>query len=477
MQAVSIDKTYLRTSEFPSIWCPGCGHGITAQAAIRAIMDLGWKKDDVYAVSGIGCSARTPAYMDFNSVQTTHGRAIAFATGMKMFRPEKHVILFLGDGDCSAIGGNHLIHAAKRNIDLTVVVMNNYIYGMTGGQCSPTTPQGCRTTTTAYGNIDRQLNICEVAAAAGATFVARSTTYHAAALPALIKQGIANKGFSLIEILGPCPTGFGARNGYKKVTDLYDSLRDLSVPVAKAKDMSKEELKGRIVIGVLKNEPEPEYAEAYEGLLAEIRASGATAELTGIEVAPPKSSRPIERYECCLSGSGGQGLILAGIIFSEAMIRQNKFAVHGQSYGPEARGGASRSDVIVSDKDIDYPEVSSPDLLLAMTQASFDKYSSKVKKGGVVLYDETFVTPSSVPEGVKAFGFPITKTADDTVGEARTANILALGVLTGLLDFVERDSMEQSVMSRVPAKAREINGKAFAIGYEQGVRIAAQIKD
>src|SRR5208283_4929764 len=145
---------YLRTTDFPTIWCPGCGHGIILKATLRAIAELEIDKDDVIAVSGIGCSARTPAYADFNSIQTTHGRALAFATGIKLQRPDKHVILFLGDGDCTAIGGNHLIHAARRNIDLTVILMNNMIYGMTGGQVSPTTPIEMYSSTTPFGNIE-----------------------------------------------------------------------------------------------------------------------------------------------------------------------------------------------------------------------------------------------------------------------------------------------------------------------------------
>lgn len=471
-------QSYLRTAEFPSIWCPGCGHGITTQAAIRAIEQLKWDKDEVYAVSGIGCSARTPAYMDFNSVQTTHGRALAFATGMKMFRPEKKVILFLGDGDSSSIGGNHLLHAARRNIDVTVIVMNNNIYGMTGGQCSPTTPQGSRTTTTSYGNIDRELNICEVAMAAGATFVARSTAYHAAQLPALIKQGIANKGFSLIEVLNPCPTGYGARNGFKTVADMYDALRDMSVPLGKAVKMSKEELKGKIVIGIFKNEPEEEYVERYEAMVRQIKQSGESPELKGIQLEPVSAmpaGKSIERYECCLSGSGGQGLILAGIILSEAMIRQNKHAVHSQSYGPEARGGASRSDVIISDSSINYPEVIAPDLLLAMTQDSFDKYASNVKKGGIILCDSTYVKPSSI-SGVHCLDYPISSYAKDSLGQIRTANIIALGIITGLIDFASREAVEHSVMDRFSGKAGELNKKAFNIGYEEGVRMAAGIR-
>ncbi len=466
---MSLDKSLLRTAEFPTIWCPGCGHGIVAQAAIRACIEMGWNKDDVYAVSGIGCSARTPAYMDFNSVQTTHGRALAFATGMKFFRPEKHVFLMLGDGDCASIGGNHFIHACKRNIDLTVIVLNNFIYGMTGGQVSPTTPYDSRSTTTAYGSIDEPLDICNLAIAAGATFVARSTAYHAAQIPALVKRGFENKGMSVIEVLSPCPTGFGGRNGFKHVAEMYDYLKEMSVPVEKAKGMSEEEFSGKYKIGVFKDVVWDEYVEKYYKMVAGIAR---TDELTNLATDKNYDAAPMNsnRYECRLSGSGGQGLLLAGIIFSEAMIRQGKNAVHTQSYGVEARGGASRSEVVVSDREINFPEVTSPDMLLAMTQDSYDKFSKSVKKGGVILSDSTFVKACPV-DGVRCFEYGITNLAKDELGEIRAVNIVALGILTGMNGFISEQAMLDAVLGRLPAKVHELNVKAFEAGYAEGLKM------
>ena len=467
---MAFDNSLLRTAEFPTIWCPGCGHGIIAQAAIRACNDMGWDRNEVYAVSGIGCSARTPAYMDFNSVQTTHGRAIAFATGMKMFRPEKHVFLMLGDGDCCSIGGNHFIHACKRNIDLTVIVLNNCIYGMTGGQVSPTTPHNSRTTTSAYGNIDEPLDVCKIAIAAGATFVARSTAYHAQQLPGLIKQGFKNRGFSLIEILSPCPTNYGSRNGYKAVGEMYDFLKDTSIAIEKAKTMSPEELKGKIPIGVLKDDHREEYVEKY---FAMVEGIPSTDEFNDLSSKRYKAvDKKLDRYECRLSGAGGQGLLLSGIILSEAMIRQGKNAVHTQSYGVEARGGASRSEVVISDDEISFPEVSSPDMLLAMSQDSCNKFSSSVKQGGVILTDSTFIKAKPVG-GARCFEYPITKYATDTLGEIKAANIVALGLLTGLNDFISKDAMMDSILARLPTKVHELNRRAFNHGYEQGLAMLA----
>jgi 2-oxoglutarate ferredoxin oxidoreductase subunit beta len=426
---------------------------------------MGFARDDVYAVSGIGCSARTPAYIDFNSIQTTHGRAIAFATGMKMHRPEKHVFLMLGDGDCASIGGNHLIHACKRNIDLTVLVLNNFIYGMTGGQVSPTTPSKSRTTTTIYGSLDEPLDICGIAMAAGATFVARSTAYHARQLPGLIEQGFRNRGMSVIEILSPCPTGFGNRNGYGTPVDMYNELRDNAVSVEKAKGMTDAALEGKIVTGVLKNAPRGEYIDRYAEMVKNIGQSDELSDLTaGDYSAAPMKDR---RYECRLSGSGGQGLLLAGIIFAEAMIRQGKNAVHTQSYGPEARGGASRSEVVISDNEINFPDVSAPDMLLAMTQDSFDKFSGTVKKDGVILSDSTFVRPVPI-DGARCFEYSISDYAKNTLGDVRTANIVALGILSGLNDFISREAMLDSILSRLPAKAHELNKTGFDHGFSQG---------
>jgi len=170
---------YLRhNKKFPHVWCSGCSNGIVLGAIIRAVAELGIPKDDVMMVSGIGCTSRMPVYVDFNSLHTLHGRPIAFATGIKMFKPHMKVIVITGDGDATAIGGNHFIHAARRNIDLTVLVLNNNIYGMTGGQYSPTTPEGDFASTTPYGNIDEPFDICQLALGAGASFVARGTAFH-----------------------------------------------------------------------------------------------------------------------------------------------------------------------------------------------------------------------------------------------------------------------------------------------------------
>ncbi|CDA92267.1 MAG: 2-oxoacid:ferredoxin oxidoreductase subunit beta [Firmicutes bacterium] len=263
MPSKLIEKT-MRVNRLPHIWCPGCGHGILMRDVAQAIENCGLDPDKVVIVSGIGCSSRAAGYMNYNTLHTTHGRAIAFATGVKLANPELTVIVITGDGDASAIGGNHLIHACRRNIDLTVVVFNNNIYGMTGGQYSPTTPHGEKGTTAPYGNIDYNFDIPKLAEAAGATFTGRCTAYHAPQAIKVIEAGIKHHGFSLIEGVSVCPTYYGRKNKKGDSVKMLSWQRDVAVDVKKAQTMSPEELEGKMVIGELsRNENKEEYTDMY----------------------------------------------------------------------------------------------------------------------------------------------------------------------------------------------------------------------
>jgi len=270
VKRVDYDK-YLRVSHVPHIWCPGCGHGISLKAIIRTVDGLGWQNDDITMVSGIGCSARATGYVDFNTLHTTHGRAIAFATGVKLANPAQHVIVVTGDGDGIAIGGNHLIHAARRNLDLNVVLFNNYIYGMTGGQVSPTTPLGCTATTAPFGNYEHAFNIAELVAAAGGNFVARGTVYHATQLEKLLAKAFQKHGFSFVEVMSPCPTAYGRRNKLRGPLVMMEDLKDRTVPVARARKMAEEELEGKIVTGVLLDREADEFTDIYYRLVNQMR--------------------------------------------------------------------------------------------------------------------------------------------------------------------------------------------------------------
>jgi len=255
---------YLRHDKrFPHVWCPGCGNGILLGALIRAIDRTGFEKDQIVLVSGIGCSGRLPVYVDFNTLHTTHGRALTFATGVKLANPRLQVIVIMGDGDATAIGGNHFIHAARRNLNLTAIIVNNNIYGMTGGQYSPTTPYGAKATTAIYGNIEHSFLISELAVAAGASFVARGTVYHATLLDQLIEKAILKRGFSVVEVISQCHTQYGRRNKLGGAIEMLRHQKESAVRIEKARSMSEEELEGKTTIGVLVDRDLPIYVQEY----------------------------------------------------------------------------------------------------------------------------------------------------------------------------------------------------------------------
>ncbi len=231
---------WLREDRLPHIYCVGCGNGTVINCTLSAIDTMGWKKEDTVFVSGIGCSSRAPGYIITDSLHTTHGRALAFATGIKLANPALHVVVFTGDGDLAAIGGNHFIHACRRNIDLTVICMNNMIYGMTGGQGSPTTPLGAISTTTPYGSSEAAFDLGGLASAAGANYVARWTSYHVKELTHAVRAGLESPGFSFIEALVQCPTNYGRRNRFREVMDQIEYFKSHAMLVQKADRLREE---------------------------------------------------------------------------------------------------------------------------------------------------------------------------------------------------------------------------------------------
>ena len=242
--------TYLRVDRFPHIWCPGCGLGLVVNCFLRGLLKSGLALDKVAVVSGIGCAGRAAGYLKLDSFHTTHGRAIPFATGLKLANPELKVVVLSGEGDLLAIGGNHLIHTARRNIDMTVLCVNNFTYGMTGGQLGPTTPLAARTTTSPGGNIEEPFNIPYLAAASGAVYVARWTTSQTSRLEKAVTEALLKKGFSLVEIISPCPTYYGRMNNQATGLAQMKYYRDNSV-VKQGINPSHVsiELNGQIIVG------------------------------------------------------------------------------------------------------------------------------------------------------------------------------------------------------------------------------------
>jgi 2-oxoglutarate ferredoxin oxidoreductase subunit beta len=275
-ESIEFARTYLRPDKkLPTVWCGGCGLGIVMSAMIRAVAQIGVPKDKVAVVSGIGCTGRMPTYVDFNTLHTTHGRGLAFATGVKLARPELTVIAAMGDGDALAIGGNHFVHACRRNIDMTAIVVNNQIYGMTGGQYSPTTPHGKRGTTAPYGNVEHAFDTAALAVGAGATFVARTSVFHAREAGKLIEAAIRHKGFSVVEVISNCHTSYGRMNKFPTPVAMLEWMRDSSVSVRAAERMDPEDLKGKFTRGIITQKDKPEFITAYDELAERMSADPA----------------------------------------------------------------------------------------------------------------------------------------------------------------------------------------------------------
>ncbi|QAA75909.1 MAG: 2-oxoglutarate/2-oxoacid ferredoxin oxidoreductase, beta subunit [Candidatus Bipolaricaulis sibiricus] len=264
-------EKYLRTERIPHIWCSGCGLGTILGNFLYALDELEWDPDSVAVVAGIGCTARIPGYVRLDTYHTTHGRAIAFATGLKLANPKLHVAVISGDGDLFAIGGNHLIHAARRNIDLTVICVNNFNYGMTGGQSGPTTPLDGKTTTTPFGNFEHSFNLVHLAASAGASYVARWTTLDGRRLQRGFVEALSHRGFTFVEVISPCPTNYGRRN---KIGEGVDELRYYAAHAMirhGADPRDAEIIPGKpFLVGKFVESDKPTYHEMYAAKVAEM---------------------------------------------------------------------------------------------------------------------------------------------------------------------------------------------------------------
>jgi len=334
----------LRTERIPHIWCPGCGIGTAFSACLTALLNSGMDLTKTAMVSGIGCSGRAAGYVKLDSYHTTHGRAIPFATGMKLARPELNVVVFSGDGDLFAIGGNHFIHGARRNVDLTVVCVNNFNYGMTGGQCSATTPREAQVESGFLNRLEAPLDICRVAAAAGAGFAARVSGYDPL-LSERMQQAIRHDGFALVDIWGICPGRYGKRNPISpgSINAALDRLPDLTDTLAaNARD---------------------EYGRAYREEAAKLVAPAPPA-LIEARFPPPQGGR----REILLLGSAGQRIITAGEILCLAAATAGLHATQKNDYPITVMRGHSVSEVVCSDRPIDYTGIDRPNLVVALAQ-------------------------------------------------------------------------------------------------------------
>lgn len=266
---------YLREDRLPHIFCPGCGNGSIMNAFLKGMEKAEMDFDNIAMVSGIGCSSRIPGYMECDSLHTTHGRALSFATGLKVSNPDLDIVVFTGDGDAASIGGNHLIHAARKNINLTVICINNNIYGMTGGQISPTSPKGSVGTTAPYGTEDYPFKLAELVATAGATYSARWTTIQVDNLVGSIKKALKNPGFSFVEVVSQCPTYYGRKNKARTPTAMAVNMKINMVFKSQADRMREKDLEGKIVVGEFADRQRAEYTDNIQKL-SEAQSGGKT---------------------------------------------------------------------------------------------------------------------------------------------------------------------------------------------------------
>lgn len=484
----------LRGERLPHIWCQGCGLGTALTTFISALQWLeanrGWDLDKVAVVSGIGCTGRIAGYVRLDSFHTTHGRAVPFATGLKLANPELKVVVISGDGDIAGIGGNHFIHAARRNLDITVICVNNFNYGMTGGQVGPTTPHDARAVTSQYGNFEYPFNLPYLAAASGAAFVARWTVLHARRLEWTLREAMEHPGFSFVEVIAPCSTAYARWNPegrgldpeslqrrgletlkyYQKVGRIAHNTHPKDAGVT----VDDRGLITEIVEGKFLDDPRPDLQAAIDGLSAfgEKRWQAVRKALDERPQLPARTDH-VPRSETQLGGFGGQGIISAGMIIGQAAaIYDGLEASFTQSYGPEARGGSAGSQVVIASDPIHHPHLTQPASMIIMSQGAYAKYVSDLAPGGTLLLDDSLVIlPEDHRQDITTRGLPATQIAAE-LGNSRAANTVMLGFWTAIARVVSEGAMRQSVAESVPPKTIDVNMKAFDAGYQRGLEIA-----
>ena len=489
----------LRGERLPHIWCQGCGLGTALTTFISTLQWLeknqGWDLDKVAVVSGIGCTGRIAGYLRLDSFHTTHGRALPFATGLKLANPELKVIVISGDGDIAGIGGNHFIHAARRNLEMALICVNNFNYGMTGGQVGPTTPHDARAVTAQYGNFEYPFNLPYLAAASGASFVARWTVLHARRLAWTLREALVHPGFSFVEIIAPCstayarwnpegkgldPEGLGRRGletmkFYQRVGKIAHGTHPKDAHIA-VNDKGKIT---EIVEGKFLDDPKPDLqaaidhqaAQAEKWWLAEKKTLDTRPKLadpTAGRESPLQADR-VPRADVQLGGFGGQGIISAGRIIGQAAALYDKLeACFTQSYGPEARGGAAGAQVVIASSPIHHPHLIQPTSMIIMSQGAYAKYVPTLAPGGVLLIDDGLVElPAGHRQDITTYGLPATHLAEQ-LGTSRAANSVMLGFWAAIAGVVSREAMRYAVAESVPGKTVDLNLKAFDAGYDEG---------
>jgi 2-oxoisovalerate ferredoxin oxidoreductase beta subunit len=444
-------------------YCPGCGHGNIHKMIAEALVDFNIG-DNTILISPVGCSVFAYYYFDTGNIQSSHGRAPAVATGIKRAHPHSIVISYQGDGDLAAIGTAEILHAANRGENITVFFVNNAIYGMTGGQMAPTTLTGQRTTTTPYGrkpsNEGYPLKVCEIISQLNApVYVERvalidnkSRAKTRQAIRKAIRNQIDNLGFSLVEVLSPCPTGWKL--------DPLDAIKWMN-----------EKMLTAFPLGVFKDqtkEVEPYHLEQKQYQPAEIKS------LLDIEMGAaviPRKQNIMKKYgdpEIKIAGFGGQGVLLMGAALAQAGMLEDYHVSWLPSYGPEMRGGTANCVVHIKRDDVGSPLVQHPTVLIAMNRPSLEKFEPDMVPGGLLIYDNSLIDVKPERDDIEILPIPATKMADD-LGITRIANMIIMGAYIGYSGLLNRESLYKSMETAIKRKQFvELNRKAIDAGYDYG---------
>ena len=491
---MKLQKIY-RQQMRKSIWCEGCGLGnlqqIFTEVLIRHVaLQLGVDpstpegleriKNNIAMVSGIGCTSRMPGHFDVNSLHTTHGRSLAFATGLKMARPDLTVALVAGDGDIFAIGGNHFIHAVRRNPDLTLIVYDNQSYGMTGSQHSPTSPLGEIGTSAPFGVFEPPFDLVQLALGAGASFVAQgaitTTQEHQEQLTHLIGAALAHKGFSFVNVRGTCHTGWGSRNGRADAFRYRHFIEKMTLPVERWRELPHDQQSKFIPLGIIHQQDRPDLLNSPAYLEAATRARKGKM-IEPLEEIIWKETDPMTRVphtSIRFAGSGGQGVITAGEIALKAALESGQNGVYTKNYGPEARGGEAYSDLIVSTGGIFFPQTDKLDVLVALNQETFDNFREVVSQQGKILVNSTTVTETyNDPRVVSS---PIGEIHAREVRPPKRElgiNVLTLAITLDYFNLIPREALVTAVMNSVGKKNPALNRLALDAGFKEAERLKA----
>lgn len=443
-------------------YCPGCGHGVVHKLIAEALDDFYARERTVF-VSPVGCSVFAYYYMNCGNVQAAHGRAPAVATGLKRVLPHSLVISYQGDGDLAAIGGNEILHAANRGENITVIFVNNAIYGMTGGQMAPTTLLGMKTTTTPSGrnvlNEGYPMRVCELLATLEApAFLARVAISDAKnvmsarkAIRKAIQYQIEGRGFSLVEVLSTCPTGWNLSATAAKKWLIENMLPVFPLGVFKDRKENAAQ--------ILSRQEKPLEAEATR------RALDIPEQSAAQRTFPAQANSTNARIK--IAGFGGQGVLFMGVVMAEAGMRAGRQVSWLPSYGPEMRGGTANCHVIISDQAIGSPLVSETDVLLAMNRPSLEKFQAEVVAGGTILYNESLISEVQLRDDVEVIAIPATALAEK-IGNAKVANVVMMGAYLAHTNILPEEPIVEALNAKAKSRKAiaELNAQALRAGAE-----------